>query len=75
MKTLYVVTAEGLETFVAWGKEGIEEALRDLYDAQVLDFRPDRNGDFKIKALDRSGVLPELTAEPHEIIYGEQDAK
>jgi len=73
MKTLYVVTADGLETFTAWGKEGIEEALRDLFDAQVLDFRPSRNGDFKIKALDSFGVLPELTAEPHQEIYGEQD--
>jgi len=73
MKKLYVVTAEGLETFVAWGKEGIEEALRDLFDAQVLDFKPERNGDFKIKALDCYGVLPELTAEPQKEIYGEQD--
>lgn len=73
MKTLFVVTAEGLEAFVAWGKEGIEEALRDLFDAQVLDFKPAKNGDFKIKALDSFGVLPELTAEPHEVIYGEKD--
>jgi len=72
VKTLYVVTAEGLETFVAWGKEGIEEALRDLYDAQVLDFKPERNGDFEIKALDSRGAF-KLTAEPHEIIYGEKD--
>lgn len=73
MKKIYVVTGEGLETFVAWGKEGIEEALRDLYDAQVLDFRPDRNGDLKIKAMDSFGVLPELTAEPQKEIYGEQE--
>ena len=72
MKTLYVVTAEGLETFTAWGKEGIEEALRDLYDAQVLDFKPDRNGDFKIKALDSQGVFY-LTAEPQKEIYGVQN--
>jgi len=70
MKTLYVVTAEGLETFAAWGKDGIEKALRDLFDAQILDFKPDRNGDFKIKALDSFGVLPELTAEPQKEIYG-----
>ena len=72
MKTLYIVTAEGLETFTAWGKDGIEEALRDLFDAQVLDFRPVKSGDFKIKALDSFGVLPELTAEPQKEIYGEE---
>ena len=73
MKTLYVVTAEGLETFVAWEREGIERALNLLFDAQMLDFKPDRNGDYKIKALDSFGVLPELTAEAHQEIYGEQD--
>lgn len=73
MTMLYVVTAKGLETFVAWGREGIEEALMDLYQAQALDFRLDRNGDFKIKAIDSFGALPELTAEPHIEIYGEQD--
>lgn len=72
MRTLYVVTAEGLETFVAWGITGVEEALRDLFDAQILDFAPDRSGDFKIKALDSFGTLPELTAEPQTKIYGEQ---
>jgi len=39
----------------------------------VLDFKPHWNGDFKIKALDSSGILPELTAEPHKEIYGVQD--
>ena len=73
MKTLYVVTAEGLETFVAWGKEGIEEALRDLYDAQITNMCITKCNDLKIEALDRSGYLPELIAEPQKEIYGEQE--
>ena len=74
MKTLYVVTSEDLETFVTWGKDGIEKALHDLLGAQVLDIRPKRNGDLEIKALDSQGAF-ELTAEPHIVIYGEQDVK
>lgn len=73
MKTLYVVTAEGLETFVAWGKKGIEEALRDLFDAQILEITKHRQGDLTIKALDSHGILPPLLAEPHDEIYGEQN--
>lgn len=72
MKTLYVVTADGLETMVAWGKEGIEEGLRILFDAQILDIKTDRDGDLKIKAMDSFGALPELTAEPHKDIFGSE---
>ena len=72
MKTLFIVSSEDLERFAAWGKEGIEKALRDLSDAQILDFRPDRNGDFLIEALDSQGAFY-LTAEPQKEIYGEQD--
>ena len=73
MKTLYVVTAAGLETFVAWDLEGMEEGLRDLFNAQITDVKKHRNGDLKIEALDQYGYLPELTAEPHTEIYGEQN--
>lgn len=73
METLYVVTAEGLETFVAWEQEGIEEGLRDLFNAQITDVKQHKNGDLKIEALDQYGYLPELTAEPHTEIYGVQD--
>ena len=73
MKTLYVVTAEGLENFVAWELEGIVEGLRDLYSAQITDWKKHKNGDLKLQALDESGYLPELTAEPHKEIYGSSD--
>lgn len=73
MKTLYVVTAEGLETFAAWGKEGIAEALRDLFDAQITDLKQYKDGDLYIEALDQSGYLPELTAERFTEIYGVQN--
>lgn len=73
MQTLYIVTAEGLENFVAWGREGIEEGLQDLYEANILDIRRDRHGDLKIKAMDSFGSLPELTAEPHKEIYGSEE--
>jgi len=72
MKTLYVVTGEGLETFVAEGKKGIEKGLRDLYDAQILEITKNRQGDLTIKALDSRGIFP-LLAEPHTKIYGEQE--
>lgn len=72
MKTLFIVTSEDLETFVAWETDGIEKALHDLTGAQVLDIRPCRNGDFDIKAFDSQGVF-HLTAEPHTEIYGEAE--
>lgn len=72
MKTLYVVTAKGLETFFAWGQEGIEKGLLDLYSAQIKNIREDKDGDLTIEAIDELGYLPELTAEPHTDIYGEQ---
>ena len=73
MKTLYVVTAEGLENFVAWDESGIEEGLHSLYGAQILDIKIDRHGDLKIKAMDSFGALPELTAEPHKEIFGSEE--
>lgn len=72
MNKLYVVTAEGLETFTAWGEEGIKEGLRDLFNAQITDIKTAKCGDLKIEALDQFGYLPELTAEPHTEIYGVQ---